>query len=259
MRRLLVLLLFLVPAAAAGQEGSARFTRAVENDFELPEGREELRDLIPAHTVTPMALLFDGSASLMKPAPDDDGEGADPAAGRARRLRGFVERLKARSPSRSDQEVLVETYTSFADGTVVETREFMGRTFLVRRERPAYEWKLAGEQREFLGFLVQKAMTEHAGSTIEAWFTPQVPVEAGPGPYGGLPGLILLVSVDGGRTVYTATEVDLNGDANGPIAPPEEGSEVSADEYERIVAEKLEELRMLRAGRGRRPPFQMNP
>ena len=36
--------------------------------------------------------------------------------------------------------------------------------------------------------------------TISAWYTPQIPVSAGPGNYHGLPGLILEVN-DGSETV----------------------------------------------------------
>ena len=38
-----------------------------------------------------------------------------------------------------------------------------------------------------MGYMVQKAETEHEGRTIEAWFTPTNSVSAGPGQYGGLP------------------------------------------------------------------------
>ena len=90
---------------------------------------------------------------------------------------------------------------------------------------------------------------------IEAWFTMEIPVQAGPGPFGGLPGMILIASIDEGHTVYTATDIDLTKLGEEAIRAPEEGSEVTREDYERIVAEKLEEVRKLRAGRVRRPPF----
>ena len=67
--------------------------------------------------------------------------------------------------------------------------------------------------------------------------------------------MILIASIDEGHTVYTATDIDLTKLGEEAIRAPEEGSEVTREDYERIVAEKLEEVRKLRAGRVRRPPF----
>lgn len=246
MRKLLVLCLALFPVAASAQQGTILFDLAVQFDYDLlPAGREALRDQIPPLSFTSMVLLFDGSESLMKVA--TSAEDARPAELNARnaRLEGFVARLRMASPSRSDQETLLETYVNYEDGTVKDAREFMGREFLITGDQPTYAWRLAGERSEFLGFAVQRATAEQDSTSIEAWFTTEIPIPGGPGPYGGLPGMILAVSVDDGQTVYSATEVNLEAPEEGAIKAPEDGSEVSRDEYEAIVAEKLEELRML--------------
>jgi len=94
---------------------------------------------------------------------------------------------------------------------------------------------------------VQKAETDYDGKTIEAWFAPQVPVSAGPGQFGGLPGLILVLSVNRGEELYSATSIDL-GELESVIAPPEDGEEISREDYEQIVKEKLDEVRTSRGG-----------
>jgi GLPGLI family protein len=157
---------------------------------------------------------------------------------------------------RDAQETFLQSYVSFADGTLTETRELLGRTFRMSGPRPEYRWSLSSEQHEFLGYVVQKAMAESEGSTIEAWFTTQIPVPAGPGPYGGLPGTILVVSVDGGRILYTATAVELGTNGELAVGPPTDGDEVSREEYEKIVADKLEEIEQMRSARERRRPFE---
>ena len=251
MRKLLVLCLALFPVAASAQQGTILFDLAVQFDYDLlPAGREALRDQIPPLSFTSMVLLFDGSESLMKVA--TSAEDARPAELNARnaRLEGFVARLRMASPSRSDQETLLETYVNYEDGTVKDAREFMGREFLITGDQPTYAWRLAGERSEFLGFAVQRATAEQDSTSIEAWFTTEIPIPGGPGPYGGLPGMILAVSVDDGQTVYSATEVNLEAPEEGAIKAPEDGTEVSRDEYEAIVAEKLEELRMLAGQEG---------
>jgi GLPGLI family protein len=255
MKKLLTFLLFLLPAAAAGQQGAILYDRAVQYDFEIPEELAErladYTDLMPSANVTSILLFFNESASLMMPAPVEEEE---VLTGMEQRAQGLAARLKMGSTSRSDQEVLLQAYVSFEDGTVAEAYEFMGRTFLIPGTQPSYAWKISGEQSEFLGYTVQKATTLQDSTTIEAWFAPEIPVAAGPGLFGGLPGMILVVSVNDGHTVYSATEVNLTSVEDGVIKPPDEGSEVSRDEYEEIVAEKLEELEaMQRSRRTRRP------
>jgi GLPGLI family protein len=255
MKKLLTLLLLLLPAAAsAQQQGVILFDRQVQYGFEVPErvkDNPQLKDMLeampPAH-FNSLLLLFNESASLMTPAPGPDEE--EVGAPMSDRAVGLATRLKMGSSSRSDQEVLLESYVRYEDGVMAETRDFMTRKFLITGTQPVYEWKLTGEQSEFLGYAVQKATAVQDSSAVEAWFTPEIPVPAGPGPFGGLPGMILSVSVNDGQTLYSATEVKLDPVDAGAIKAPAEGDEVSPEEYEKIVDEKLEEIRMRQRRRG---------
>ncbi len=247
------------PAALGAQAGHVHYLRSVQYDFHVPERWAELRDRIAAQSSASMVLLFDSSRSIMMPDPDE--EKATPRGGPGgsdrmdRRALGMALRLRMESASRSDQEDMIQAYVDFGSGAMTETREFMGRTFLISGDRTTYPWKLGTEQREFLGYMVQQATAVLDGAEIEAWFTPQIPVQAGPGPYGGLPGLILVLSVDGGHLLYSATEVNLEGLGDVAIAPPTEGEMVTRQEYEILVAEKLEEIRATRGAGNRRRPF----
>ena len=247
------------PAALGAQAGHVHYLRSVQYDFHVPERWAELRDRIAAQSSASMVLLFDSSRSIMMPDPDE--EKATPRGGPGgsdrmdRRALGIALRLRMESASRSDQEDMIQAYVDFGSGAMTETREFMGRTFLISGDRTTYPWKLGTEQREFLGYMVQQATAVLDGAEIEAWFTPQIPVQAGPGPYGGLPGLILVLSVDGGHLLYSATEVSLEGLGDVAIAPPTEGEMVTRQEYETLVAEKLEEIRATRGAGNRRRPF----
>ena len=251
MKKLMTLLFLLLPAAAsAQQQGVILFDRQVQYGFEVPEdlkNRPELKDMLeampPAH-YNSLLVLFNESASLMTPAPEEE---ESPVSGRGV---GLATRMKMGSSNRADQEVLLEAYVRYEDGMMAETRDFMTKKFLLTGTRPAFEWKLTGEQSEFLGYSVQQAMAVHDSSTIEAWFTPEIPVPAGPGRFGGLPGMILSVSVDDGQTLYSATEIKLDPVDAAAIKAPEDGDEVSHEEYEKIVAEKLEEIEMRRRSRG---------
>ncbi len=234
----------LAPGALAGQQGTIVYTYSRQYDFEAPERWE---GMIPDAETGSVLLVFGPSASLASSVSDGD----DESVGRwSDRRRGMLQRLKARSASRGDLETVHDTWVGYAEGAVVETREFMGRNFLVSGPAPEHAWRLTSEQAEHLGRMVIKAEAEDDSTSVEAWFTPEIPVPGGPASYGGLPGMILVLSVDGGRTQYFATEIAL-GDVDAElIRVPEDGDRVLREEYEEIVKEKLAELERLYRRRG---------
>jgi hypothetical protein len=227
----------LRPDVTRAQQGTIRYDRVVQYQFDVTDLPEELRDRIPAADVTPLELLFNGAETVMRPVPEEEGND-EPEDRRGARL---VAIMRQRSASRSDNERLLATHVVFDDRTISETREFLGRTFFVTDTLPAYQWRLTAAQGEFMGYVVQKATAAFDSSYVEAWFTPQIPVSAGPASYGGLPGMILIVDVDHGQTVYTATGVELSPVEIAVFGIPDDGRVVSRDEYERIVAERLRE------------------
>lgn len=250
--------------ALAAQEGTIAYTHTVEVEiseemrarFEGRGGRGARgggpggQGGLPTTRTDEVLVLFNATQSLMKPVPRERREARQggPGGGGGDRIAGFQRRMRASSANRGDRETLVESYTDFSTGTVVETREFLTRTFRIEDTRPQYQWRLTSEQAEFLGYAVQKATAVHDSTTIEVWFTPEIPVMGGPASFGGLPGMILVVSIDGGKEQYSATEVSMSAVAEDVIVAPEDGDQVTRDEYEEMVAEKLEELRATQRG-----------
>ncbi|MFC0603924.1 GLPGLI family protein [Winogradskyella pulchriflava] len=88
--------------------------------------------------------------------------------------------------------------------------------------------------------------------TIEvvAWYTPQIPINQGPGDYWGLPGLILEINAD--RTTILCTKIVLNPEEKEDIDKPTKGDEVTQAEYNEIITKKMEEMREMYGGRGGR-------
>ncbi|WP_255573033.1 GLPGLI family protein [Hanstruepera marina] len=85
--------------------------------------------------------------------------------------------------------------------------------------------------------------------TVTAWYTPQIPVNNGPGEYWGLPGLILEVSA--GRTTMLCSKIVLNPEEKDDIKKPSKGKEVTRAEYNQIVKDKMAEMREMYGGRNR--------
>jgi len=85
--------------------------------------------------------------------------------------------------------------------------------------------------------------------TVTAWYTPQVPINQGPGEYWGLPGLIL--EVQSGRTTILCSKIVMNPEEKEAIKKPSKGKEVTKKEYAETVKKKMEEMREMYGG-GRR-------
>ena len=276
------ILLASLPEGALAQEGRVDFTHTVKNDSELFEEFEalggEIWGEIPTHKSLERLLLFSASNSVMVPAPKTDEELSSAMGGlgmedmspeelemmlsKLEAGLGALASMTAELAELGEEELkeiawdpgsLLQSYVDLDDGSVTDSRTLMGRTFRIEYERPDYEWRLADEQRELLGYVVHKATTVHEGSPVEAWFAPQIPVQAGPGTFGGLPGLILMVSIDDGDKVYLATGVDLTELDEGELRPPEDGDRISRDEWERLVAEKIKETADMASQAFRRP------
>lgn len=86
--------------------------------------------------------------------------------------------------------------------------------------------------------------------TVTAWYTPQIPVNNGPGEYWGLPGLILEINAD--KTTMMCSKIVLNPSEKEEIKKPSKGKEVTRTEYNAIMKQKMEEMREMYGGRGGR-------
>ncbi|MEO1011808.1 MAG: GLPGLI family protein [Bacteroidota bacterium] len=83
-------------------------------------------------------------------------------------------------------------------------------------------------------------MEEPQTQVITAWYTPEIPISQGPGPYWGLPGLIL--EVNDGRTAILCSKLELNPKGKLKLEEPTKGKVVGQKEYDAIMAEKMEEM-----------------
>jgi hypothetical protein len=252
---------------ASGQSGVVRYTQANRIDITLPPNmprNPEFMANIPRSSTRAMELKYTASMALFAP--------SAAAAANARPTGEFAVRVGGGSldgpmmvrevtPEMMQMgrtmgfvggdagDAISGAFTELESGDYVEVREFLGRTFRIPTERPSFPWRLTGEAASFLGYPVYQAIAQVDSSKVEAWFTPAIPVSAGPAQYGGLPGLILTLAVDSNRVVYTATAIDTTAPV-GTIKAPSDGSKVTKAEYDTIVAEKRAELQRSRRGRG---------
>lgn len=231
MKLLATALLFLLTSqTAAAQEGTVLYEETVKIEIDLPPEMKHMEHEFPTSNTFSRVLYFDAAASLMKAAPQEKEEEQIEAESGGMRIRMVARNADA------------EIYTDFEAATRVEQRDFLGRTFLISGPMPELSWRLTDERSEFLGYACQKAVAARDSITVEAWFTSEIPVQAGPGPYSGLPGLILVLNEDDGRRSFVAKEVSLEPLAEDVLQAPSKGREMKRDAFDTMVEEKLKEM-----------------
>lgn len=147
--------------------------------------------------------------------------------------------------------------------------EMMGKNFVIKDSLTSYNWKLVNESKMIGKYLSFKAVATVKSNEmsfnmrggrgqnrvnpndsiasaprdifIEAWYSPEVPVNNGPGEYWGLPGLIMEVNAD--RMSLQMVSLDLNPKEKIKITAPDKGKVVSQKEYNEIMKAKMEEMR----------------
>jgi len=160
--------------------------------------------------------------------------------------------------SRGDQ------YKNLKDSTLIQSQEFYGKRFVIKDELPKINWVKGNETKQIGNYLCFKAVAtmptetlnwysfdwndftnsgsdEVPMSTIEAWYTLQIPLGHGPAEFWGLPGLVLEVST--GNTTILCSEISINTNDRDPIVIPNKGEETSIASYRKVVKERMAAMR----------------
>ena len=168
-------------------------------------------------------------------------------------------------------------YKNVKTNEQIQKQEFYGKQFLVKDNLQPIEWDLDTETKQIGNYTCFKAtatvptseltwydfswdrLGNNAQSNsdspvdgevkevvvdmteIEAWYAPQIPVRHGPSEYWGLPGLILEVSA--GNTTMLCTKIVMNSDENEKIEAPQRGKEITKEEYQKTISDKMKEFR----------------
>lgn len=273
----LIMLLTVTSFAQKDFQGKAYYFSKTTLDMENFGGRQmsdqqkkQIAERMKSMFEKTFVLTFNKEESIYKEEEKLDA----PGGGRGMRFGGM-------SMGGGDQ------YKNVKENKMMVENEFFGKQFLVNDELPKLEWVMTGETKQIGQYMAMKATAvkklddtdfmsarrrgrnnddnEKAKDstktdnpmddfeipkeqTITAWYTPQIPINQGPGEYWGLPGLILEVSA--GRTTILCSKIVMNPDEKEDIKRPSKGKEVTQEEYTEIVKKKMEEMQEMFRGRG---------
>ena len=85
-------------------------------------------------------------------------------------------------------------YKDYQDNELILAEKVFHYELKYKQDLKQIDWEIQPENKEILGFKVQKATGNFAGRNYIAWFAPELPFSDGPYKFSGLPGLILEIS-----------------------------------------------------------------
>ena len=160
MKQVIYLLFVMLPiiVAAQNKEGQVLYTATTQLKINLPDDApEEMKKMVPPAQISQQIMLFNEQETLYRDLNDDekdmdvkhdDGDGG-------------VVQIKMVRP----KNIL---YRNLETDKVIESREFMGRTFLVKDDVKALKWKLTPDKKTILNYKCQKATLVDSTRTVVA-------------------------------------------------------------------------------------------
>lgn len=133
-------------------------------------------------------------------------------------------------------------YKNDAENLVLQ-RLVNDAVYILESKLDKIKWELSSTSKIISGYTCYKATTkiisrnslrEDELKTVEAWYSPEIPVNSGPKDYAGLPGLIL--ELKHGKLKYYATSMNfkLNEKENKSSKKPKRGQKMLMEEYYNI-------------------------
>lgn len=242
---------------AQQKEGKVIYQRTVQMQMRMgSSGNEALLQMLPKSRTDKFELTFGNNQSIWKHVDEDDNNEEVNSNG-----------MQIRMAVAGQNDIV---FHDFNTAKKIDQREMFDKNFIVTDSIRKLNWKLTGETQTLLGHVCQRAVAQRTGkrtqttmdngkierkeindtTSIVAWFTTDIPVPAGPEVQGQLPGLILGLDMNNGRTVYKAIEISAKADV-ASIKEPTKGKKVTADEFTKERDKMLAEMQKNNQGNGR--------
>lgn len=135
-----------------------------------------------------------------------------------------------------------EYFADFNTGTVRVKKIVIGTPFYMKDSLPAIEWKLVNENMTIAGFNCRKAVGKIFDSVyVFAFYSEEIPISGGPCAIGGLPGVIMGLTIPRLFTSWVATKVMVNGVNEAIIKPQESKKTESFSDFRKFILDKTKD------------------
>lgn len=254
----------LFSATAQQTQGKVVFERTVQMQIRIATndgGNDEaIQNMLPKTRKDKFELSFANNTTIWKQMEEEPQD--DMGSGQA------VGGMQIRMIGAGSDDVL---YSQLETTRKVELRELGTKKFIVEDSIKPMNWKLSEETKTVLGHLCRKATSQKIGtrmmmnmdngkmerkeiadtSYIIAWFASDIPVSSGPAEYQAqLPGMILELDINNGKTIYQALEISAKVDI-ASIKEPKGAKKLTPTEFNKERDKMFEEMGRNNGGPGR--------
>ncbi|MDX1910122.1 MAG: GLPGLI family protein [Saprospiraceae bacterium] len=219
------LFVFSAPVMAQQNEGIIAFEEKVNMHRSIPEEDAQIRSMIPEWRINMSELLFNADESLYRNVEEEEEEEMGDGQGMVIRM----------------QRPEATFYRNFSTMRKADARDFAGKKYLIEDALKGGNWKVTTETKQVLGYNCMKATTTDTirKREISAWFTPDLPLPAGPLNFGELPGTILEVDINNGEIVVAAKKVEFKKLKKGELKAPTKGEKINEADFQQLMAEQM--------------------
>ncbi|MBC7850407.1 MAG: GLPGLI family protein [Chitinophagaceae bacterium] len=247
---------------AQQNEGKIIYTRTTQMQIRIAGGNNEMENLMPRTRTDKFELNFVADKSMWKQMEPEEQEATSFGAV------GDGGTMQIRTFGSGGDDVM---FSNLAMQKRIELRELGTKKFIVDDSIVRLNWKLSDETKLILGHTCRKAVSQRISTrmmmsmedgkterkevadtaNIIAWFATDIPVSTGPGEYQAqLPGAVLEIDVNNGRSSFKAIEINPKADI-AVIKEPKGSKRISSQEYVKERNKLMEEMGRNNAGPGR--------
>lgn len=251
----LVFLISLLPGKVVAQLTKGRIVYERTTKMLIKINDQAFQNPLPQERKDKFELLYADNKSLWRPLDDDSPEPET-------HMENGGAEIKIMVPGTNDV-----TYTDFQQQRKVEKRELFTKEFVIEDSVRKLKWKLGNDSKKILGFDCKMASSQRIQpsmrvtmdngetkreevmdtATIVAWYTDAVPGFGGPEIYQGqLPGTILEVDINNGRSHFIALEISPKVDIK-EIKEPK-GKKMTPKEFAKERDKMFEEMQKNNGG-----------
>jgi GLPGLI family protein len=135
---------------------------------------------------------------------------------------------------------------NYEKNTFFNADEMLGKVYLVSDSLKSPDWKILNDLKEVAGHVCMNASLYDTlrKQNVVAWFALDIPVQAGPDRFWGLPGLILEVNINNGARIFTADKLEFKPLTNEFDLPKKlKGKQVNNIAYLAVIKKFLDDKR----------------